>query len=94
MVVGPCVLRGEAREQRVSVHLAPDLGLLQRSLELALLPFQCLLGFLQLLDALPTEADLVCEVTDLLCRVDRALRGHPTAHAPTASPCVTLRDSQ
>uniref|UniRef100_A0A8C4LHT3 Transient receptor potential cation channel subfamily C member 4 associated protein n=1 Tax=Equus asinus asinus TaxID=83772 RepID=A0A8C4LHT3_EQUAS len=46
-------------------------------LELTLLPFQRLLGFLQLLDALPTEADLVCEVTDLLCRVDRALRGHP-----------------
>ena len=51
---------------------SPDLSLLQCSLQLALLPFQRLLGFLQFLDALPTEADLVCEITDLLCRVNRA----------------------
>ena len=73
------VERGGQRSQRVSV--AP----LLRCLELALLPFQRLLGFLQLLDALPTEADLVCEVTDLFCRKDRALRGHPTTHAAATS---------
>lgn len=63
---------------------SPDLSLLQCSLQLALLPFQCLLGFLQFLDALPTEADLVCEVTDLLCRVNRAWREDSPSHLPCA----------
>lgn len=68
---------------------SPDLSLLQCSLELALLAFQGLLGFLQFLDALPTEADMVCEVTDLLCKVNKALRGHVIAHAPTQATSFT-----
>lgn len=89
---GPdCVSRevgGQGISGSVSAqHLwsAPDLSLLQCSLDFTLLPFQSLLGFLQLLDALPAEADLVCELTDLLCKVDRALRDHP--HGSCSKPC-------
>jgi hypothetical protein len=78
--LGTYLRSNEAREPWSRVYppvTSPDLSLLQCSLQLTLLPFQRLLGLLQFLDALPAEADLVCKVTDLLCRVNRALRTRP-----------------
>lgn len=70
---------------------ASDLRLLQCGLELTLLPFQCLLGFLQFLDALPAEAGVVCELTDLLCEVGRAEEKAGRVLRPVATSKLTLQ---